>query len=409
VLVQTRNGTEVELYSTEIIYVASQRQKIAESVSAEVTVGRGDVGNKIFMIQTSQSIDEVVVEVQNNGALGVLVISNSFYVPGLQKYRYTAQKYVQQVNIPIFEVGISDGITLLDLSEKDEILNVTLIPSDDTNAWDGIFYNPGYVTWIVFNIAFSATNMALCIWKLKMFVSFYGGFRTSLPCYVLLIELIGNVIRIIYLINLACYNAFPARVSDIFSSISYPFAFSSYLLFTLYWHEMMTTSSVIVHPFIVKMRIPFFVICAALLSLDIIRIIMMYTAYWEGMSFLNSVITMLLLTALIAFYLATTIKLLMRLKQSKTSGRSVQLKKITIKVCIGVGFLFVFLVLSILFVTRISYYPHSFSICWHSIYTFLNAASMMNILSFELVAKGSSQSRSNRTSSKVPGASASAH
>lgn len=70
---------------------------------------------------------------------------------------------MQQVNIPIFEVGISDGITLLDLSEKDEILNVTLIPSgkdnlickmilmvsiDDTNAWDGIFYNPGYVTWI---------------------------------------------------------------------------------------------------------------------------------------------------------------------------------------------------------------------------------------------------------------------
>jgi hypothetical protein len=92
---------------------------------------------------------------------------------------------------------------------------------------------------------------------------------------------------VIYGINLACYNAFPARVSDIFSSISYPFAFSSYLLFTLYWHEMMTTSSVIVHPFIVKMRIPFFVICAALLSLDIVRIIMMYTAYWEGMSFLN--------------------------------------------------------------------------------------------------------------------------
>jgi uncharacterized protein (UPF0333 family) len=104
VLVQTRNGTQVELYSTEIIYVgkhnilnltlyirgktktsnpminfiASQRQKIAESVSAEVTVGRGDVGNKIYMVQTSQSIDEVVVEVQNNGALGVLVISNSF-------------------------------------------------------------------------------------------------------------------------------------------------------------------------------------------------------------------------------------------------------------------------------------------------------------------------------------------
>jgi hypothetical protein len=84
-------------------------------------------------------------------------------VPGLQKYRFTDQKYVQQVNIPIFEVGISDGRTLLSLFEDDEILNVSLIPSgknnlickiilmvsiDDANAWDGIFYNPGYVTWI---------------------------------------------------------------------------------------------------------------------------------------------------------------------------------------------------------------------------------------------------------------------
>jgi hypothetical protein len=37
---------------------------------------------------------------------------------------------------------------------------------------------------------------------------------------------------------------------------------------------------------------------------------------------------MLLLTALIAFYLATAIKLLMRLKRSKESGRSVQLEKV---------------------------------------------------------------------------------
>jgi hypothetical protein len=37
---------------------------------------------------------------------------------------------------------------------------------------------------------------------------------------------------------------------------------------------------------------------------------------------------MLLVAALIAFYLATTIKLLMRLKRSKASGRRVQLKKV---------------------------------------------------------------------------------
>jgi hypothetical protein len=99
--------------------------------------------------------------------------------------------------------------------------------------------------------------------------------------------MILKLVRVIYFINLAWYNVFPVRVSGIFSVISYPFALSSYLLFTLYWQEMMTTSSVVVHPFIVKLRIPFYVICAALLSLDVVRIILLYTTTWEGMPFVN--------------------------------------------------------------------------------------------------------------------------
>jgi hypothetical protein len=52
---------------------------------------------------------------------------------------------------------------------------------------------------------------------------------------------------------------------------SFPFALAAYLLFTLYWHEMMTNATVIVHPFITKMRIPFFVVSALLVSLQVIR------------------------------------------------------------------------------------------------------------------------------------------
>ena len=48
--------------------------------------------------------------------------------PGLQKYRYTDQKYMHQVVIPIFEVSVTDGVTILGLSEKG-LANVSFIPS----------------------------------------------------------------------------------------------------------------------------------------------------------------------------------------------------------------------------------------------------------------------------------------
>lgn len=51
--------------------------------------------------------------------------------------------------------------------------------------------------------------------------------------------------------------------------LSFPFVISSIMLFLLYWHETMTSSSIIVHPFIVKMRIPFFVTAGVLLLLQI--------------------------------------------------------------------------------------------------------------------------------------------
>ncbi len=51
----------------------------------------------------------------------------------------------------------------------------------------------------------------------------------------------------------------------------HPFELVSYLLFTLYWHEMMTNATVIVHPFITKMSIPFYVLSGALVLLQVIR------------------------------------------------------------------------------------------------------------------------------------------
>ena len=66
---------------------------------------------------------------------------------------------------------------------------------------------------------------------------------------------------------------YPDWASQLFTELSLPFAISSYMLFTLYWHEMMTNATVVVHPFITKMKIPFFIASALLVCLQIIRAI----------------------------------------------------------------------------------------------------------------------------------------
>ena len=146
-------------------------------------------------------------------------------------------------------------------------------------------------------MAFNVTNISLAIWKIKLFADFYGGINVSMVFFVLFIEIISNlskrlpleailplnvlqwllsihhnIVRLVGLVDLFGVNQiFPEQVAFAFTEQSFPFVISSMMLFTLYWHEMMTTSSVIVHPFIVKMRIPFFVISSCLISLSIIR------------------------------------------------------------------------------------------------------------------------------------------
>jgi hypothetical protein len=84
---------------------------------------------------------------------------------------------------------------------------------------------------------------------------------------------ISNVlisVRIIGLIDLfGVYTIYRELTFWSMYFLSFPFVISSIMLFLLHWHETMTSSSIVVHPFIVKMRIPFFVTSGVLLLLQI--------------------------------------------------------------------------------------------------------------------------------------------
>ncbi len=141
---------------------------------------------------------------------------------------------------------------------------------------------------VVLLCAFALMNMGMAIWKITLFVRYYGGFRTSIALYVLSIELFANlskyyctditkfsndvVVRFVGSLDLVqAFQIYPEWVVQSLNELSMPFAIASYMLFTLYWHEMMTNATVVVHPFITKMKIPFFIASAVLVCLQIIR------------------------------------------------------------------------------------------------------------------------------------------
>jgi hypothetical protein len=163
-----------------------------------------------------------------------------------------------------------------------------------------------------------------------------------------------TLVRIMNIIDALCANSvYPEQLSVASTRLSLPFALSSFLLIILYWHEMMTSATIVVHPFVVKMRIPFFVLSAALMVVQLIQIFLRgYTAVENlilitGTSILNNrntykVILSGVLTSVLSagvtyivvsagiviFHIITGIKLLRRLHMSKNLGRVVKLRKV---------------------------------------------------------------------------------
>jgi hypothetical protein len=80
---------------------------------------------------------------------------------------------------------------------------------------------------------------------------------------------------------------YPHWFSTALGELSFPFVLASLLLFILFWHEMMTTESVVIHPFINKMRIPFYVVSGLVLALQIVRIIVFSLNVMDGSSFIT--------------------------------------------------------------------------------------------------------------------------
>jgi hypothetical protein len=120
----------------------------------------------------------------------------------------------------------------------------------------------------------------------------------------------------------------------------------------------MTTTSIVVHPFIVKMKIPFFVLGGVLLLLQL-AVILVRAFMLTNFYVVANIIYLVLNALVVVFYLVTGIKLLQRMFETKRIGlRRVQhLKKTTLHVLIAAGFLLILEVVAILFPLKVATTP----------------------------------------------------
>lgn len=96
------------------------------------------------------------------------------------------------------------------------------------------------------------------------------------------------IVRLIAMVDLVNGNwIYSEKVAVALSELSLPFAISSFMLLSLYWHEMMTSSAVVVHPFVTKMRIPFFAMAGFLLAIQLLRILLRSWTDIESLPFLT--------------------------------------------------------------------------------------------------------------------------
>lgn len=162
VKVNAINETVHELESVEILYIGKRWQilgarskeipfvlggsmtLITEPITREVSMDINQVNNRIFMVRNFLAIDELVVKAQENGAVGVIyvtatfckynlivstILTSSVDQAGYLKFRFNDWRNLKQIQIPVFELAVVEGRTILSMYSNDSIASVSLIPS----------------------------------------------------------------------------------------------------------------------------------------------------------------------------------------------------------------------------------------------------------------------------------------
>eukprot|EP00029_Vermamoeba_vermiformis_P005728 TRINITY_DN2067_c0_g1_i1.p1 TRINITY_DN2067_c0_g1~~TRINITY_DN2067_c0_g1_i1.p1 ORF type:complete len:479 (+),score=90.99 TRINITY_DN2067_c0_g1_i1:90-1526(+) len=298
----------------------------------------------IVLVYTQPPPEELIRKVQATGAIAIIITPKSrslAFQPG-ESYINTDNKDTTDIVVPVAEVlNVFEFYDeLLDLTAQNISVEV-LLTSEELNLYKDLVDSFWSRIFQVIMGSFCLVNLGLAIWRIVIFaqISKTTGSKLPIPFTVLAFLVIANITRVIALVDYNGFGKLYTYAAKIFlSSLPSPFISAAAFLIAFYWHECLKRSSIVVSPFLKKLKIPFYCICAGLFAFEYIAAIL-HIYNMDSWLYVFTAIYIAITLALAIFYLTVAAQVLKRLdagaKQFKR--RSVSKKASIMMIMTGVS------------------------------------------------------------------------
>jgi hypothetical protein len=161
IIATLNDGTQTEFSAIEILFRGTNTQQISAPIILEPSLTEQKVANKIFISKNVHSNDDYIVNMQNQGASAVIVVTLSNTVAGYMRFRFMDKTKIQQIRIPVFEMVLPDYDDVEPLLLNNSVSTITLLPNDEPNPWDVVLLSPGqyiYLGMLLYESTFKLRN-----------------------------------------------------------------------------------------------------------------------------------------------------------------------------------------------------------------------------------------------------------
>lgn len=374
-----------------------------------------------------KSQDMYAEKLKDSGVLAVITllrVSNSLSSPGLGSYVIDGVN-LRWSTIPFLELTNEQFEKIqkyMELSETGE--TIATVVHDDYNAWIP-WFDGDSAAMLCFTIICGLQHALILTFIIARLLIYwtYVGFSANISQISHIIQFIAVMIRFVFI----TVDPFGSRhimsylQAQMLTTLSFPFIVLSMLLVTLYWHELIHKVDNKVNPFLSRLKIPFFVICALLLAFEIT------SSYLRGslsgmtvMTYITGAIYVIASLSTVIFYFYTQHQLNKNFKMLNSSKRKAYRKgkrrtnlDSVNKLVLAGGILmcwWIFLVI-VGAATPLLWVPEAFFFLWFFGYLTMGAISAVQILPFSLPKEWSNNEHHSSSSqiSRTPSATDNSH
>jgi hypothetical protein len=332
----------------------------------------------------------------DRGVIGV-IHGADYIIPGQDFCTWNGED-MTLVTIPVAEINAEEFAAIhTDLIAGGQVL---IQLTSEGNPWtEAIISIAVLVVFRVFLGGFALSLAIYALYKLILFVRKQGS-HFNVPQVCLALEILSNLWRVVYLVvdPMGCNFVYPASVNSFLDSVSLPYATATFVLVTFYWHEVVTDASIVIYPFLSRLKIPFFVIMFLLIAMDITLSLLGFYLDFSTTTPMT-VIYLLITVAFLIFYIVTLVRVMKRMRMSKEvrgdTGKFRRLSQINTKMILNAVVRFCVIIVAIAFVfPQVNRYPVPQVITTAFLFFIVTLDSLMRLLLFDIASTQTSSKKS---------------